>query len=93
MNSARLLFRSLALFHFLRELHNEVHSSAQHSSLLLRVYFHAGVWFAPHLTAQLRAEMWPQHPALQCGPSLSSQGWPQPSRDGGISISHILWAL
>lgn len=56
MNSARLLFRSLALFHFLRALHNEVHSSAQHSSLLLPVYyFHAGVWFAPHLTAQLQS--------------------------------------
>ena len=55
MNSARLLFRSLALFHFLRELRNEVHGSAQHSSLLLPVYFHAGVWFVPHLTAQLQS--------------------------------------
>lgn len=92
MNSARLLFRSLALFHFLRELHNEVHSSCQDSSLLLPVYFHAGVWFAPHLTAQLRAEMWPQHPALQCG--LSSWAGLAPAfSDGGISISHILWAL
>lgn len=55
MNSTRLLFRSLALFHLLRELHNEVHSSAQHSSLLLPVYFHTGVWFVPHLTAQLQS--------------------------------------
>lgn len=55
MNSARLLCRRLALFHFFRELHNEVHSSAQHSSLLLPVYFHAGVWFVPQLTAQLQS--------------------------------------
>ena len=30
VNSARLLFCSLVLFHFLRELQHEVHSSAQH---------------------------------------------------------------